>query len=108
MNNKYDFNAYDTIIALVLTQFLKERNYKAELRNVVETGTVDGAALADLLNRAVAWSKGGLNASSNRYTEEMKQAVTAALDDFSGVRYVQSMDVGFCQFLDDFYHDRIK
>jgi hypothetical protein len=31
MNNKYDFNAYDTIIALVLTQFLKERNYKAEL-----------------------------------------------------------------------------
>ena len=74
MNNKYDFNAYDTIIALVLTQFLKERNYKAELRNVVETGTVDGAALADLLNRAVAWSKGSLNASSNRYTEEMKQA----------------------------------
>ena len=106
--DKYDFNAYDTVIALALTEYLKERNYKAELRNVVETGTVDGAALADLLNRAVAWSKGGLNASSDRYTEEMKQAVNVALTDFSGTRYVQSMDVGFCQFLEDFYHDRIK
>jgi len=106
--DKYDFNAYDTIIALVLTQYLKERDYKDELGKVVDTGDIDGAALADLLNRAVAWSKGGLNVSSDRYTEEMKQAVDVALTDFSGTRYVQSMDVGFCQFLEDFYHDRIK
>ena len=108
MNNKYDFNAYDTIIALVLTQFLKERDYKAELGNVIGTGTIDGAALADLLDRAVRQAREGLNIASDRLTEEMRQAVTAALDDFSGVRYVQSMDVRFCQFLDDFYHDRIK
>ena len=106
--DKYGFNAYDTVIALVLTEYLKKRDYKDELGKVVDTGDIDGAALADLLNRAVAWSKGGLNVSSDRYTEEMKQAVDVALTDFSGTRYVQSMDVGFCQFLDDFYHDRIK
>ena len=108
MNNKYGFNAYDTVIALALTEYLKKRDYKAELGKVVGTGDMDGAALADLLNRAVAWSKGGLNVSSDRYTKEMKQAVEVALTDFSGIRYVQSMDVGFCQFLEDFYHDRIK
>ncbi len=108
MNNKYGFNAYDTVIALVLTQYLKERNYKAELGNVIGTGTIDGAALAELLDRAVRQAREGLNMASDRLTEEMRQAVTAALDDFSGARYVQSMDVRFCQFLDDFYHDRIK
>ena len=83
MNNKYDLNAYDTVVAIVLTQFLKERNYKAELGNVIGTGTIDGAALADLLNNAVAEAKNGLSIPSDRLTEEMKRAVTAVLDDFS-------------------------
>ena len=106
--DKYGFNAYDTVIALILTQYLKERDYKSELGRVVGTGTIDGAVLADLLNRAAAQAQESLNISSVSLTEEMKQVVIEALADFSGTRYVQSMDVGFCQFLDDFYHDRIK
>jgi len=108
MGNQYGFNAYDTVIALVLTQYLKERDHKAELGKVIGTGNVDGAALADLLDRAVRQAREGLNIPSDQLMEEMKQAVEAALTDFSGVRYVQSMDVGFCQFLEDFYHNRIK
>ena len=86
----------------------KERDYKAELGKVIGTGNVDGTALVDLLNNAVRQAREGLNIASDRLTEEMKQAVKEALTDFSGVRYVQSMDVGFCQFLDEFYHDQIK
>ena len=86
----------------------KERDYKAELGKVIGTGNVDRAALVDLLNNAVRQAREGLNIASDRLTEEMKQAVKEALTDFSGVRYVQSMDVGFCQCLDEFYYDQIK
>ena len=106
--NKYDFNAYDTVIALVLTQYLKERGYKEELEKVIGTGNINGEALADLLNRAAAWASGSLGTSFEPLPAGLSDVVRAALDDFSGVRYVQSMDVGFCQFLDDFYYDRIK
>ena len=106
--NKYDFNAYDTVIALVLTQYLKERDYKAELGRVIGTDAIDGAALADLLDRTAAWASGSLTSSFEPLQKGLGDVVNAALTDFSGIRYVQSMDVGFCQFLDDFYHDRIK
>jgi len=108
MENKYGFNAYDTIIALALTQYLKGRNYKTELGKVIGTGDVNGAVLADLLDRATEWAKSGFINLSNPMMDQVKKAASDALTGFSGKRYVQSMDAGFCQFLDDYYHDRIK
>ena len=56
MTNKYDFNAYDTAVALILTRYLSSTGeVKKELSRVVGSGTIDGAALSDLLDRAVAW-----------------------------------------------------
>ena len=108
MINKYDFNAYDTAIALILTRYLSSTGeVKKELSRVVGIGTIDGAALADLLDRAAAWAEDGLRPSDDPKTEKLIDAVRMVLDGFSGKRYVQSMEVGFCQFLDDFYHDRI-
>ena len=75
---------------------------------MVGTGTIYGAALSDLLDRAAAWAEEGLRPSDDPKTEKLMDAVKTVLDGFSGKRYVQSMDAGFCQFLDDFYNDRIK
>lgn len=109
MTNKYDFNAYDTAIALILTRYLSSTGeVKKELSRVVGIGTIDGAALSDLLDRATAWAEDGLRPSDDPKTVKLMDAVKTVLDGFSGKRYVQSMEVGFCQFLDDFYHDRIK
>jgi len=109
MANKYDFNAYDTAIALILTRYLiSTGEVKKELSRVVGPGTIDGAALADLLDRAAVWAEEGLKPSDDPKTEKLIDAVKTVLDGFSGKRYVQSMEAGFCQFLDDFYNDRIK
>ena len=109
MINKYDFNAYDTAIALILTRYLSSTGeVKKELSRVVGSGTIDGAALSDLLDRAVTWAEDGLRPSDDPKTEKLIDAVKTVLDGFSGKRYVQSMDAGFCRFLDDFYNDRIK
>ena len=108
MTNKYDFNAYDTAVALILTRYLSSTGeVKKELGRVVGTGTIDGTALADLLDRAAAWAEDGLRPSDDPKTEKLIDAVKTVLDGFSGKRYVQSMDAGFCRFLDDFYNDRI-
>ena len=108
MTNKYDFNAYDTAIALILTRYLSSTGeVKKELSRVVGPGTIDGAALADLLDRAAARAEDELNPSDDPKTAKLMDAVKTVLDGFSGKRYVQSMDAGFCQFLDDFYNDRI-
>ena len=109
MTNDYGFNAYDAAIALVLTRYLISTGEpKSELEKVIGTGDVDGAALSDLLDRATAWAQEGLQIPSERFSNEMQNAVKEALADFSGKRYVQSMDVGFCRFLYDFYHGRIS
>ena len=66
MTNKYDFNTYDTAIALILTRYLSSTGeVKKELSRVVGPGTIDGAALADLLDRAAAWSN---NRNGTRYS----------------------------------------
>ena len=109
MTNKYDFNAYDTAVALILARYLSSTGeVKKELSRVVGSGTIDGAALSDLLDRAVTWAEDGLRPSDDPKTEKLIDAVKMVLDGFSGKRYVQSIDAGFCQFLDDFYNDRIK
>ena len=108
MINKYDFNVYDTAIALILTRYLSSTGeVKKELSRVVGPGTIDGAALADLLDRAAAWAEDELNPSDDPKTAKLMDAVKTVLDGFSGKHYVQSMDAGVCQFLDDFYNDRI-
>ena len=62
MENRYGFNAYDTVIALVLTQYLKSTGHpKMELAKVVGRGEVDGAALARLLDSAATWAQEGLH-----------------------------------------------
>lgn len=109
MINKYDFNAYDTAIALILTRSLSSTGeVKMELDKVVGTGTIDGVALSDLLDRAVAWAEEELRPSDDPKTEKLMEEVKTVLNEFSGKRYVQNMEAGFCQFLDDFYHDRIN
>ena len=96
-------------VALILTRYLSSTGeVKKELSRVVGTGTIDGAVLADLLDRAVTWAEDGLRPSDDPKTEKLIDAVKMVLDGFSGKRYVQSIDAGFCQFLDDFYNDRIK
>ena len=108
MTNKYDFNAYDTAVALILTRYLSSTGeVKKELGRVVGTGTIDGTALADLLDRAAAWAEEGIKPSDDPKTEKLMDAVKTVLDGFSGKRYVQSMDAGFAEFLDDFLNDRI-
>lgn len=105
---KYNFNAYDTIIALILTQYLKERDYKAELRKVIIGKQVSAPVLAELLDRAAMWASAKICASDDYITENVIEAMKTALQDFSGKRYVQSMDAGFAEFLDDFLNDRIE
>ena len=109
MDNKYDFNAYDTMVALVLTRYLMNTGRpKTELGTVVRDGAIDGAALADLLDRAAVWAQSGLKSSGEPLNDNMVTEIRKALEGFSGKSYVQSMDAGFAEFLDDFYHDRIK
>ena len=46
-----------------------------ELGKVVGSGTIDGAALSDLLDRAAAWAKKGLRLSDAPKTEKLMNAV---------------------------------
>lgn len=105
---KYGFNTYDTITALVLTQYLKERDYKAELGKAISGKQVSAPALAELLDRAALWATTGLADSDEYITENIIEAVRLALEDFSGEEYVHAMDAGFAEFLDDFLNDRVK
>ena len=83
MTNKYDFNAYDTAVALILTRYLSSTGeVKKELSRVVGIGTIDGAALSDLLDRAVAWAEDGLRPSDDPKTEKLIDAVKMVLDGF--------------------------
>jgi hypothetical protein len=108
MNTKYNFNAYDTVIALVLTQYLKERDYHEELGRVISGKEINGPELADLLNRAAVWASTTLMESFEPMQKGLADVVKAALQDFSGEQYVQSMDAGFAEFLDDFLNDDIS
>ena len=73
--NKYSFNAYDTVVALALTQYLKTLPQpRTVLRRIVDPKVirldggagvplktdVDGVALTELLNRAMEWMKRGV------------------------------------------------
>lgn len=69
MESKYNFNAYDSIIALILIQYLKERDYKAELERVVDGNHINAPALAELLDRAAVWAKDKLISPSDPLTE---------------------------------------
>ena len=106
MESKYNFNAYDSIIALILTQYLKERDYKAELGKVVEGKRINAPALAELLDRAAVWAKDKLISPTDPLTEGLNEGIRTALQDFSGEQYVHAMDTGFAEFLDDFLNDR--
>lgn len=108
MENKYGFNAYDTVIALILTQYLKPRDYRAELGKIVDGNHINAPALAELLDAAAVWATETLRTSSDPLMEGIRDAVKNALADFFGEKYVHAMDAGFAEFLDDFYHDRIK
>lgn len=109
MENRYGFNAYDTVIALVLTQYLKGTgNPKTELAKVVGRGEVDGAALARLLDSAATWAQEGLHEESDPLNDKLTAEIKGALKGFSGTQYVQAMDAGFVEFLNDFYHNRIR
>lgn len=99
--NKYNFNAYDTVIALILTQYLKERDYKEELERVLSGKEVNGPELSNLLNRSMAWASTRTGESPDPLMGEMIAAVKEVQQNFSGQRYVQSMDAGFAEFLDD-------
>jgi len=108
MNTKYNFNAYDTVIALVLTQYLKERDYHEELGKVINGNEINGSELAALLNRAASWASTTLSESFEPLQKGLADVVKAALQDFSGEQYVQSMDAGFAEFLGDFLNDNIS
>ena len=121
--NKYNFNAYDTVIALALTQYLKTLPQpKTELGKIlnprvirVDMGIrmieplktdVDGEALAELLNRAMAWMKRGLPEETTEPLEaDLLEGLSAATTCFSGQFYVQNMDAGFAEFLWDLYNN---
>ena len=108
MENKYGFNAYDTVIALILTQYLKTRDYKAELGKIIDENHINTSALVELLDRAALWASTNMVRSEEPLSGKVTDAVCLVLADFSGERYVHAMDAGFAEFLDDFYHDRIE
>lgn len=119
--NKYDFNAYDTVIALTLTQYLKTLPQpKTVLRGIidpkiirVDTGSrtaeplktdVDGEALAELLDAAVAWAKQGMPHKTIDPLEiDLLTGLAAVTEGFDGRAYVQSMEAGLAEFLWDLY-----
>jgi len=119
--NKYDFNAYDTVIALTLTQYLKTLPQpKTVLRGIidpkiirVDTGSrtaeplktdVDGEALAVLLDAAVAWAKQGMPHKTIDPLEiDLLTGLAAVTEGFDGRAYVQSMEAGLAEFLWDLY-----
>lgn len=117
--NKYNFNAYDTVVALALTQYLKTLPQpRTVLRRIVDPKVipldggagvplktdVDGVALAELLNRAMEWMKRGLPESASEPLEaDLVDGLVAATEGFDGKAYVQSMDAGFAEFLWDLY-----
>ena len=107
MESKYNFNAYDSIIALILIQYLKERDYKAELERVVDGNHINAPALAELLDRAAVWAKDKLISPTDPLTEGLSEGIKTAMQDFSGEQYVHAMDAGFAEFLDDFLSDRV-
>ena len=119
--NKYDFNAYDTVIALTLTQYLKTLPQpKTVLRGIidpkiirVDTGSrtaeplktdVDGEALAELLDAAVAWAKQGMpHKTIDPLEVDLLTGLAAVTEGFDGRAYVQSMEAGLAEFLWDLY-----
>lgn len=107
MESKYNFNAYDSIIALILTQYLKTCDYKAELGKIVDGNHINAPALAELLDRAAVWAATNMVRSEDPLTEGLSEGIRTALQDFSGEEYVHAMDAGFAEFLDDFLHDNV-
>jgi len=107
MESKYNFNAYDSIIALILTQYLKTCDYKAELGKIVDGNHINAPALAELLDRAAVWAATNMVRSEDPLTEGLSEGIRTALQDFSGEEYVHAMDAGFAEFLDDFLNDNV-
>ena len=120
--NKYNFNAFDTVVALAVTQYLKTQpKAKTILRSIIEPRIirvdakkregiplltdVDGEALADLLDKAMTWAKDGQTevTGSGPLSSNLLEALSEAAEGFNGKAYVQSMDTGFLEFLRDLY-----
>lgn len=105
--SKYNFNAYDAVIALILTQYLKTCDYKEELGKVVEGKRINAPELAELLDRAALWASTNMAKSDDPLTEGLSEGIKTALQNFSGEQYVHAMDAGFAEFLDDFLNDNV-
>ena len=75
---------------------------------MVGRGEVDGAALARLLDSAATWAQEGLHERNDPLNDQLTAEIKDTLHGFSGTQYVQAMDAGFVEFLNDFYYDRIR
>ena len=121
---KYGFSLYDTVVALMVTGYLKTVDSKVVLRGIVDPRILEvnfqdktitpaftklnGPALAKLLDQAAAWCQAEMqNGTVSRDDQLMRDLIDTitenVLTEFNGVRYVGIMPAGFAAYMTDLY-----
>ena len=118
--NKYGFEPFEMVIALMTTRYISDHVSKEELGEIINPRIVkinpaaedkiasihtdiDAQKLATLLNAARDW----YNTTGRGYDDELMAGFTDAIDqliaDFDGMKYIQTEPVGFYRYLADLY-----
>lgn len=87
---QYGLAGHELAAAAIVKFYINEIDAKAELKNIIGS-EVDGAALADLIDRAVAYAAGRTKGSK---AEKLMQKV-------SGRMIVQNISMEMLEFLTD-------
>ena len=111
----YGFEPFETVIALITTQYISDHVSRTELGRIINprvialkdwtpiSTEIDFPALAELLNAARDWYKSSSRGYEEKLTREMNEAIDQLMEDFDGERYLRTEPVGFYQYLADLY-----
>ena len=111
----YGFEPFETVIALITTQYISDHVNRTELGRIINprvialkdwtpiSTEIDFPALAELLNAALDWYKSSSRGYEEKLTREMNEAIDQLMEDFDGERYLRTEPVGFYQYLADLY-----
>ena len=116
----YGFEPFETVIALITTQYISDHVSRTELGRIINprviklnpasenkvesiSTEIDFPALAELLNAALDWYKSSSRGYEEKLTREMNEAIDQLMEDFDGERYMRTAPVGFYQYLADLY-----
>ena len=121
--NKYGFEPFEAVIALMVTRYISDHVSKAELGAIINprviklnpaakdtkekvqpiSTEIDAPKLIALLNDAKAWYQTAGRGYDDELMAGFNEAVDQLIEDFDGEQYLLTEPVGFYQYLADLY-----